>query len=271
MSSHVQFPGEAVEVFYFGAPDQPLYGVFHQPAANVRSCAIVLCPPIEQEYIRCHRAYRQLAVRLARAGFPTLRFDYYGTGDSSGDEAVMGLDVWLDNVGAAMEEAKSRGGASRVALVGLRLGAALALMAARGRPDVAAVALWEPVVSGREYLNELMAWHQEKLRYFLSNIVMDSGQKPTELLGFAITDRMFESLTSLNLLGEGQKLSNPVYIVEAEPDTLVNQLRQQLANRSTEVTYQNADGPRVWTDDPDKALVPNQVLEAIVNWVSGMC
>ena len=47
---------------------------------------MVLCYPGGQEYIRSRRAFRQLAIRLSSAGFPVLRFDYHGCGDSSGDD-----------------------------------------------------------------------------------------------------------------------------------------------------------------------------------------
>ena len=32
--------------------------------------------------------------------------------------------------------------------------------------------------------------------------------------------------------------------------------------------YQVVEGPRIWTEDPDKALVPQQVLQAIMNWIT---
>src|SRR5215217_413896 len=74
---------------YFGSSQKPLYGVYHppksQPGRPVRTTGVVLCYPLGQEYMRAHRAFRQLATLLTKSGFPVLRFDYYGTGDSGGD------------------------------------------------------------------------------------------------------------------------------------------------------------------------------------------
>jgi len=76
---------EKVAPFYFGSPDKLLFGCYHEPTlGRRRKCAVVVCQPVGHEYINSHRALRQLAARLCDAGFPVLRFDYYGCGDSSG-------------------------------------------------------------------------------------------------------------------------------------------------------------------------------------------
>src|SRR5437773_7734152 len=75
---------EKVVPFYFGSPDKLLFGCYHEPSLERRrKCAVVVCQPVGHEYINSHRALRQLAARLCDAGFPVLRFDYYGCGDSS--------------------------------------------------------------------------------------------------------------------------------------------------------------------------------------------
>ncbi|HEX2905361.1 MAG TPA: alpha/beta hydrolase [Phototrophicaceae bacterium] len=263
-------PGEEVEVFYFGPPDQSLFGIYHLPPPGLtRTSAILLCPPLQQEYQRCHRAYRQLAVRLAKAGFPVLRFDYYGTGDSSGDEAVMGLGQWLADVQAAADELKKRSRRERVVLIGLRLGAALAALTAAARSDVVGLGLWEPTVNGTAYYDELAAWQQEKLWYFLSDVQTPVQNGETlELLGQPVSAALIAEIQAVNLLALATKPANQVLIVEGEANPTTAQLKTRLEGWQVAVQYQRVDDPPVWLDDPDKALVPNQVLQAIVSWAS---
>ena len=66
---------------------------------------------------------------LAASGWDTLRFDYYGTGDSAGDLIEANLGGWEKDIEWAIEEARATSGANRVALIGLRLGANLAASA----------------------------------------------------------------------------------------------------------------------------------------------
>ena len=49
---------------YFGRSEAPLYGVYHAPVDFDSRQAAVFCYPFGQEYMRAHRAYRQLATRL---------------------------------------------------------------------------------------------------------------------------------------------------------------------------------------------------------------
>ena len=84
-----------------------------------------------------YRVWRILAERLAGVGFDVLRFDYEGTGDSAGDPEEPGrLEAWIGNIERVVEEARALAGASEVALVGLRIGATLALQAAASRGGV---------------------------------------------------------------------------------------------------------------------------------------
>jgi alpha-beta hydrolase superfamily lysophospholipase len=138
---------------WFGPEDRPLFGWVHAPATGRSDGAVVLCPPLARELTSAHFAYRLLARALARSGLTAVRFDYDGTGDSAGDDAEPGrVDAWLASVDEAVALAR-RTGAETVALVGMRLGALLALHAARRTP-VAAAVLWDPCPSGRRFLKE---------------------------------------------------------------------------------------------------------------------
>src|SRR6266496_586332 len=151
---------DAIEPFFFGAANQRLFGNYHAPmSSSPASTAVLLCQSIGDEYIRSHRACRQLAIRLSKVGFPVLRFDYSGCGDSDGDEQDSSLEGWLADIGTATDVLRQKSGAQRVIFAGMRLGGMLAVLAATRRNDVIGLALWEPVISGEAYLAELADWH----------------------------------------------------------------------------------------------------------------
>ena len=66
------------------------------------------------------------------------------------------MEQWVEDVGTAIEELKETAGVKRVALVGLRLGGAVAAMAAERRTDIEGVVLWDPVVDGKAYVVEML-------------------------------------------------------------------------------------------------------------------
>ncbi len=150
-----------VRIEYFGTGTH-LLGAFHlAQRLQPRRTAVLLCSPFGEEASRAHRTYRVLATQLERAGFSVLRFDYSGTGDSLGQAEDVTLATCVADIGAAAEGLLAASGAQRVALVGLRLGATLALLASTRGLRPRHLLLWDPIVDGAAYLRELVTQHRE--------------------------------------------------------------------------------------------------------------
>lgn len=141
---------------YMGTADKPLFFCFDAPqrattGATTRPFGFVLCPPFGREYVSTHRVFRQFASRLARAGFPVLRFDYFATGDSAGEDSEGSLEQWLDDVATAVDTFRNHTAGMPVWLAGLRVGASLAALYAAQHQDVGGLILWDAVVDGKRY------------------------------------------------------------------------------------------------------------------------
>jgi pimeloyl-ACP methyl ester carboxylesterase len=137
-----------VNPLYLGTRERRLFAVY-EPAAvkDRRTRAAVLCYPWGAEYVYAHRTMRQLAVKLSTCGFHTLRFDYFGTGDSGGEDSEANPAAADVDVESAIEGLQDIVGVARVALIGLRLGATLAARAAmRRKENIEALVLWDPIV-----------------------------------------------------------------------------------------------------------------------------
>jgi pimeloyl-ACP methyl ester carboxylesterase len=111
---------------------------------------VVLCNPFGYDAYCTHRGWRKLAESVAAAGMPTLRFDYPGTGDSAGlEEDPKRFDAWLGSIAAGVEWLREYTGVEQVSLVGLRLGATLAALAAARIGNIDGLVLLAPVITGR--------------------------------------------------------------------------------------------------------------------------
>lgn len=248
---------------FFGTAPTVLFGVYHPPkAAQARAMGVVLCNPFGQEYMRAHRAFRQMALLLSKAGFHVLRFDYHGTGDSSGDEEDVRLDQWVEDAGVAADELKATAEVSRVVFVGLRLGAAVATLAAAGRDDVAQVVLWDPVVLGADYLAEITAERTDSVGN--SRLTLrDDGT--VGALGFPITAAMRQDLERLDLSQVGGPAGSGRFVVvshERQEYSRIGAVRPD----GVRVKYQLVPSEGSWNevDDYGGALIPVFLIQAIV-------
>jgi len=189
------------DIFYFGSDQTRLFGAWHPPDSSAsKTTGVVVCSSLGQEAIGGHVLCRRLAVVLARCGYPVLRFDYFGTGDSLGDSREATIDQWLRDIDTAVAEVRRRSGCQGVCLVGLRFGATLAMLYGAQRDDLDAIAAVSPVTSGRAYLAELRQLEAEEWRTL--------GDAPPErleaeqaraLTGIAYTAQFLASVEAVEL------------------------------------------------------------------------
>jgi pimeloyl-ACP methyl ester carboxylesterase len=173
----------------------PVYAVLHEAAPGRPNAPVVV--HVHGLGVEQITLYRQevLAARSAAAhGFPVLRYHSRGHGDSAGASADVTLASLVGDARAAADEAKRVSGRSRVAWLGVRMGALVAALAggpASGRDDSAGFLLWEPVSRPVEFF-------RQQLRTLLFSQVA-GGRKPD-----ATVDQLLARLAtegSLDVLG----------------------------------------------------------------------
>lgn len=252
---------------HFGESARPLYGVYHAPAARAgRRPAILLLNPFGEEAIRAFRIYRLLAERLAAAGAPVLRFDYYATGDSSGDCGDASLKVFVQSVLDAHMELMDMSGARDCAWAGLRLGASVALVAAAmaaAPPD--RLLLWDPIVSGRSYLEELAAGHR-------AAIAAQIGSEPraapaqSESLGFMLPQSLVGELGALDLRTIAKRPAERVVVIAGSDPPTDKALHRALAASGAETVWRDPPEHASWNSDQalNSFVVPTRTLDLLV-------
>ena len=263
-------PAERIRPVYFGSPDKLLFACCHEPVIERRrKCAVVVCQPVGHEYVNSHRALRQLASRLCYAGFPVLRFDYYGCGDSSGSAEEGRISQWLEDISTAISEVRRRTGAVQVCLIGLRVGAALAMIAAAERADLEGLVLWDPVVSGERYLDGLLRLQKEMLRFRPKPSSTQETLDYVDVLGFPLSHFLQAELKNINLPGIAGSSVKNVLVIQTDQTSDEVDLQEHLSQMDARFEYQRLDAPQIWLPTSDGNLVvPSQVLRAIVSWTS---
>jgi len=185
--------------FLFGSAERRLFGLMHVHASHdARRKAMVLCAPLLQEGIRAHRALWAVAESMAAGGGAGLCFDWYGTGDSSGEDDGLSLPDMLADLDAAQAVMSARHGRDRLSWLALRSAAlpVLAYLSQQAQP--VDVVLWDPQLVGAGVIESWRRQHHAQL--------YESGRYPharhdpddNDLLGFRVDPALLAALASLD-------------------------------------------------------------------------
>lgn len=258
-----------VTPIHFGEQERRLYGVFH--AAERRdgnAPGVLLLNPFGEEAIRAWRACRVLAERLAAGGAPVLRFDYYGSGDSGGNDEDVDLAGMVRDTQTAHDELDAVCNKRRYVWIGVGLGGAISLLASQdGIKGLRHQILWDPVLNGKEYLRSLAQSHA----------IFVSGERrtnppatelPSEALGFAISAKLREQLLSLvppdQLSADLRKLD----IISIQSDSIKVALKRAVTASSINISEYN-NITESWNSDAalNAYYVPSGIIKYIADRV----
>lgn len=257
-----------MSIFHFGTSPRELLGIYEPPHGRSTRGA-VLCNPWGREYLIAHKSLRFLAGIVADAGFHVLRFDWYGSGDSSGEAHEGGEPgSWMTDLNVAIDELKAMSQVSSVTLIGLRLGATVAAMGARERDDVEKLVLWDPVYDGKQYLGQLC--HPLNVMYPKAYDQLASGEEPTiASLGFPLTPAMRRSIGRVSLDVFDPPLPPTMLVSTVRDPHRYDPLRARMSAGGVDLSEARTDGPMTWIEEGDLGAsgMPVNALRAVAQWM----
>jgi alpha-beta hydrolase superfamily lysophospholipase len=267
----------AREPLYFGSGERTLFGWLHRPdGAIAASVGLVICKPFGYEAICSHRTVRAVVEEATGLGMPCLRFDYLGTGDSEDiDPDADQLDVWVRDVVAAVSELRRATGVARVCLLGFRLGALIATLAAAQCEAVGALALVAPVISGRRYLNELRVTQLVSLAAAStsqSSSDPDAGQRAPhtgsiEAAGYLLSAATVTRLARIDLATLGTLHASQMLIIDRDDLPSARAWVDTARRLGPQVQYQTSPGYVGILRSPQFAVVPRTIVATLRDWL----
>ena len=143
----------------FPVAGERLLGIVARPDGP-RDCAVLLVVGGPQYRVGSHRQFLLLSRRLAAEGYPVMRFDYRGMGDSGA--AVRSFDAVGEDIGAAIDAfLEACPGVRRIVLWGLCDAASAALLHVQASrdPRIAGLVLLNPWVRSEASLAQTHIKH----------------------------------------------------------------------------------------------------------------
>lgn len=187
--------------------------ILTEPAEDTTS-AVILCHGFLSN--KDSRTNIRLTELLTPKGFSTLRFDWFGMGDSSGRFADITVTACLAQLESLLQDMNNRGYRD-IGLIGGSFGGLLAILVAADHPELFALGLKCPVPNFPEML-ELEFGQDGITEWKRTNTIpnVTGGQDP-----IALNFEFYHDCHQFNAYAQAKKITSPCLIVHGEKDELV--------------------------------------------------
>lgn len=248
----------ATQASFVAVAFQGLFGWLHLPQGLTRDTGVVVVSPLGRDERCVHLPVRLMCEQLAGAGFPILRYDHRGEGDSLdlADETGDAMTDWLAGIETAVATLRERTGVRRVVIGGMRLGGTLAAMLA---PKADGLMLLAPVLNGKSWLNRL------RFSAGAPSPRGDEGQSAIDSSGLYLSSATATSIARLDLPGLPAPAA-PMFV--AAQNALVSNYARDLRTRGAPITIGDFPGFDALFLDAHSNEAPQLVFDQAMRWLN---
>lgn len=258
----------------------PLFAMHHEPVKrNQQNECIIVLPAFAEEMNRCRYMQTMLAQALTEQGIGLLAVDPYGTGDSGGEFSDADWEGWInDSITAANYSTQL--GYQHISLLGIRLGALLAMAVMPSISNLKQLLLWQPVTNGKAALTQFLrlkiaaAMARGDDSMTTAQLVEDLNQgNNIQIAGYNVSPSLFNGIQQAHLDNHLNTIPLPVdwfsVLTSANKKAPRSELKsiETLQKTGSEITHHTIVGPAFWQAH-ERTLAPN-LIPATVSVITG--
>lgn len=256
-----------------------LFGLIHEPVGSPLGEAWLFCHPFIEEKLWAHRVFVAFARALAARGAWVLRFDMMGNGDSEGRFSETSVDTMLGDIECAVNQLRRLSGIEKnIGLLGLRLGATLAALTAERNPNIGKLVLWDPIVDGAKYMQELLRINlttqsavYKEIRYNREALVrMMREGRTVNIDGYELAYPCYEQVSAINLKEGTKQFAGPCLIVQIGKEGQPIQPDFKALHETYQVaTLRSAVEEPFWKEIKRWYRTAPNLFDTTLSWVNG--
>lgn len=233
-----------------------IYNIVHKTTKNSTK-GVIFCQSLGHEYIRAHKVICSLANDFSKLGYHSIRFDYFGTGDSTGLNEEINLKSCIDSFSEVLKEFISNYYLNEIIIIGNRFGSLIPLLTDLDKFNdiISNLILWDPLLNGQDYLNEIRNAHIERL---------GKQKSINELIGFKYSTDFINEIRDIEI---NSLDSNIVSIVQSKNTSFSTN------NRLFEnINILKVNDECFWSSgrNSDQFIISKEINNSISNLVKGI-
>jgi pimeloyl-ACP methyl ester carboxylesterase len=227
---------------------------------------VVFCSPWGFDNLCTVKFHRLLAAEFARRGYPSIRFDYPGEGDSLPLPGEATFETWINAALRAAAELRIRTGCMRILYYGMGIGSAVAVRAGQRDDRLAGYILAASALSGRRYLREVAL--REKVIEDGTTIDFNYPPGSTVLASYIMDPRLAADLKSVTVTVNGLPPDLPALVLARPENNADRDLASELCHAGAAVVSIDFAGYGTMLDGVVTSPIPKALISEIGSWLS---
>lgn len=243
------------------------------PVGARRATTVVFVPPFGWEGMSASRNLKAWGRELAADGYPVVRYQPPGAGDSAGLGVDQDLDSWVRALTDVLAHARTATAASHVTVIALGLGGLVALQAQHEGAGIDDLVLWSVPSKGRLLLREARAFASMAIEPGEATGAAPAAEVPTDdgslwVHGYPISARFQEQLKALDTTVFGVGALRRAYVLGRGTLPADRALVAALEKQGVLVEVAPGPGYDELTVEPRLSRSPVVTQAAVLGWLN---
>jgi exosortase A-associated hydrolase 2 len=221
------YPTPSPVSFYLPSQAGNLFAMYYRPTEGAgEGYDLLYVHPFAGEMAASRNVIAGVARHLAGAGVGVLTLDLFGCGDSCGDFRDARWEIWRDNIASAVRWLRQQG-LDRISLLGLRLGALLAMDFSAHSGESSDLILWQPVLSGETMLTQFLRMNLDEMGDGPGGIQLTQPEyrktllpgQTIEVAGYELSSELIHAIDKLSLSPLAHAFSGSILWIDMGNDS----------------------------------------------------
>ena len=261
-----------VRPFFLNENSKSIYCVEYTPdQSQAEGVGVLLCKPIWGERIRTHRIFANLAVMLCEKGYHVATCDYFGDGNSGGETVDLSFESMVDDICMLNNDFSRRNSIASLTVIGLLIGANVAIEAEKHLPNLSRLLLFEPLRDPieafkralRANLSSQMVRFKKVIKNRESLIEDLHNDIPVNIDGFVIGKKFWESFERASPLRIDSQFEGRVHVYSMMDKRGKGSDFQDIADAYQNGKFDCVEKEFIWTDWKTYIPKPKQFFKVI--------
>ena len=264
---------------FFNSGGSNLFGCIHMPEKRSENFGVIIVHPFAEEKVLSHRAMVNLSERFEMKGIASFRFDFMGHGDSEGDFEDSSVKTRVADLKNAVSVFRDETGISRIALFGVRFGAAIAMIAVEQINDIENLVLISPVIDGEKYIKQVLrtnlTYQMASYKKFKLNrtqlVEKLEKNESVNIDGYLLSGAFYKQMCEINLLNISYRNLKKVLIIDFSknetPPKDFQALGRHLNSCGAVPEFKAVANPPVWKATNIYDMDIDETVNCVSNWL----